>query len=158
MYKAVDYFGFILWIIYLILFMNREIKRKNKFLEEYNFKMLINKPFHLIRIDSVFFLIVYLIYSNLSDNRLLPYLYVIIMITNIVYVLYDIADNYKTEKTTLKNELFNFCAIILLVISIVLCLVFKVELNNICILTLILNLFIPLWVWFINIIKNKCNK
>lgn len=157
MYKTIDYFGFILWVIYLILFMNREIKRKNKYIEEYNFKMIINKPFHLIRIDSVFFLIVYFIYSNLSDNRLLPYLYVIIIITNIVYVLYDMSDNYKLDKIKFRNAIFNYLAIILLIIIIIITLLLKVDLNNICILTLTLNLFIPIWVWIINMIKNKYN-
>ena len=98
MYEVIEYIGISLWLIYLILFMNREILRKNKYKNEYNIKMLINKPFHLIRIDSIFFLLVYVYYSNLSDNRMLPYLYVIIMITNIVYVLYDISDNYKDRK------------------------------------------------------------
>lgn len=157
MYKTIDYFGFILWVIYLILFMNREIKRKNKYIEEYNFKMIINKPFHLIRIDSVFFLIVYFIYSNLSDNRLLPYLYVIIIITNIVYVLYDMSDNYKLDKIKFRNEIFNYLAIILLIIIIIITLLLKVDLNNVCILTLTLNLFIPIWAWIVNMIKNKYN-
>ena len=104
-----------------------------------------------------FFLIVYFIYSNLSDNRLLPYLYVIIIITNIVYVLYDMSDNYKLDKIKFKNEIFNYIVIILLIAIISFSLILKMNLNNICILTLALNLFIPIWVWIVNMIKNKNN-
>ena len=155
MYKTVEYIGLSLWVIYLILFMNREIKRKNKYQKEYNIKMIINKPFHLIRIDSVFFLIVYVIYSNLSDNRVLPYLYVIIMITNIVYVLYDISDNYKDIKNKLKKELINYFGIILFVIIVIIYFLINKNLDNTCILTLVLNIFTPVYIWIVNMIKNE---
>ena len=135
--------------------MNREIKRKNKYQKEYNIKMIINKPFHLIRIDSVFFLIVYVIYSNLSDNRVLPYLYVIIMITNIVYVLYDISDNYKDIKNKLKKELINYFGIILFVIIVIIYFLINKNLDNTCILTLVLNIFTPVYIWIVNMIKNE---
>ena len=155
MYEVIEYIGISLWLIYLILFMNREILRKNKYKNEYNIKMLINKPFHLIRIDSIFFLLVYVYYSNLSDNRMLPYLYVIIMITNIVYVLYDISDNYKDRKNIFKQEVFNYAGILLFVVIVFVFWLFNKNLDNICILTLVLNLFVPVYVWIINMIKNK---
>ncbi len=155
MYEVIEYIGISLWLIYLILFMNREILRKNKYKNEYNIKMLINKPFHLIRIDSIFFLLVYVYYSNLSDNRMLPYLYVIIMITNIVYVLYDISDNYKDRKNIFKQEIFNYAGILLFVVIVFMFWLFNKNLDNICILTLVLNLFVPVYVWIINMIKNK---
>lgn len=155
MYEVIEYIGISLWLIYLILFMNREILRKNKYKNEYNIKMLINKPFHLIRIDSIFFLLVYVYYSNLSDNRMLPYLYVIIMITNIVYVLYDISDNYKDRKNIFKQEIFNYVGILLFVVIVFMFWLFNKNLDNICILTLVLNLFVPVYVWIINMIKNK---
>lgn len=155
MYEVIEYIGISLWLIYLILFMNREILRKNKYKNEYNIKMLINKPFHLIRIDNIFFLLVYVYYSNLSDNRMLPYLYVIIMITNIVYVLYDISDNYKDRKNIFKQEIFNYAGILLFVVIVFMFWLFNKNLDNICILTLVLNLFVPVYVWIINMIKNK---
>ena len=155
MYKTVEYIGLSLWVIYLILFMNREIKRKNKYQKEYNIKMIINKPFHLIRIDSVFFLIVYIIYSNLSDNRVLPYLYVIIMITNIVYVLYDISDNYKDIKNKFKKELINYFGIVLFIIIVIVYFLINKDLDNTCILTLVLNIFTPVYIWIVNMIKNE---
>lgn len=155
MYEVIEYIGISLWLIYLILFMNREILRKNKYKNEYNIKMLINKPFHLIRIDSIFFLLVYVYYSNLSDNRMLPYLYVIIMITNIVYVLYDISDNYKDRKNIFKQEIFNYAGILLFVVIVFMFWLFNKNLDNICILTLVLNLFVPVYVWIINMIRNK---
>lgn len=155
MYEAVEYVGIFLWVIYLILFMNREIKRKNKYREEYNVKMIINEPFHLIRIDSVFFLLVYIFYSNLSDVRVLPYLYVIIMITNIVYVLYDISDNYKDNKFKIKNELINYFGVLILIVIALIYWLIKRDLDGLCVMTLVLNLLVPVYIWIVNMIKNK---
>ena len=42
MTKIMEYCGLFLWIIYLYLFFNREIARKNKYVKEYN-KELINE-------------------------------------------------------------------------------------------------------------------
>ena len=75
---VIEYCGLILWIVYIFLFVNREIGRKNKYASEYKKDLIIKKPFHIIRIDTLFFLIVYVVYSNFADNRVLPYLYLII--------------------------------------------------------------------------------
>ena len=155
MYEIVEYIGIGLWIINLILFTKREISRKNKYIEKYNIKMLINEPFHLFRIDSVFFLIVYIIYNNLADNRFLPYLYVLIMITNIVYVLYDIADNYKGVKNIFKKELINYLGIVLFALVVFIYWFITKNLDNTCILTLVLNLLVPVYIWVVNMIKNE---
>ncbi len=155
MYEIVEYIGIGLWIINLILFTKREISRKNKYIEKYNIKMLINEPFHLFRIDSVFFLIVYIIYNNLADNRFLPYLYVLIMITNIVYVLYDIADNYKGVKNIFQKELINYLGIVLFALVVFIYWFITKNLDNTCILTLVLNLLVPVYIWVVNMIKNE---
>ena len=155
MYEIVEYIGIGLWIINLILFTKREISRKNKYIEKYNIKMLINEPFHLFRIDSVFFLIVYIIYNNLADNRFLPYLYVLIMITNIVYVLYDIADNYKGVKNIFQKELINYLGIVLFALVVFIYWFITRNLDNTCILTLVLNLLVPVYIWVVNMIKNE---
>ena len=155
MYEIIEYIGISLWIINLILFTKREISRKNKYIEKYNIKMLINEPFHLFRIDSVFFLIVYIIYNNLADNRFLPYLYVLIMITNIVYVLYDIADNYKGVKNIFKKELINYLGIVLFALVVFIYWFITKNLDNTCILTLVLNLLVPVYIWVVNMIKNE---
>lgn len=57
MIEVIEYCGLILWLIYLILLANREISRKIKYENEYTKELIIKKPFHLIRIDSLFFLI-----------------------------------------------------------------------------------------------------
>ena len=155
MYEIVEYIGIGLWIINLILFTKREISRKNKYIEKYNIKMLINEPFHLFRIDSVFFLIVYIIYNNLADTRFLPYLYVLIMITNIVYVLYDIADNYKGVKNIFQKELINYLGIVLFALVVFIYWFITKNLDNTCILTLVLNLLVPVYIWVVNMIKNE---
>ena len=155
MMEVIEYCGLILWIIYLFLLVNREIGRKNKFAKEYHKELIIKRPFHIIRIDNLFFIIVYLIYSNFADNRVLPYLYLIIVLTNIVYVVYDIADNYKKEKIDLRKELVYYSGAIVLVIVAFGYMLISKNLFNTCTLTLALNLLVPIYIWLIKIIKKK---
>ena len=155
MMEVIEYCGLILWIIYLFLLVNREIGRKNKFAKEYDKELIIKRPFHIIRIDSLFFLIVYLIYSNFADNRVLPYLYLIIVLTNIVYVVYDIADNYKKEKIDLRKDLVYYSGAIVLTLIVFGYMLISKNLINTCILSLVLNMFVPLYVWAMKIILQK---
>ena len=76
-------------------------------------------------------------------------------LVNIVYVLYDISDNYKDRKNIFKQEIFNYAGILLFVVIVFMFWLFNNNLDNICILTLVLNLFVPVYVWIINMIKNK---
>lgn len=155
MIEVIEYCGLILWLIYLILLANREISRKIKYENEYTKELIIKKPFHLIRIDSLFFLIVYLIYNNFADNRVLPYLYLIIVLTNIVYVLYDISDNYKEIKISLQKEYIYYLGVIVLLVIAGLYLFIIRNLFNTCTLTLVLNLFVPIYIWLVKILKKK---
>ncbi len=156
MIEIIEYCGLILWVIYLFLFVNREIARKNKYIKEYDKSLIIKKPLHIIRIDSLFFFLVYLIYNNFADNRVLPYLYLIIVLTNIVYVVYDLADNYKGQKVVLKNELIYYSGAIILVVVAFVYMMFSKDLFNTCTLTLGLNIIVPIYIWLIKIlIKNK---
>ena len=155
MTKIMEYCGLFLWIIYLYLFFNREIARKNKYVKEYNKELIIKRPFHIIRIDSLFFLMVYLIYNDFADNRVLPYLYLIIVLTNIVYVVYDIADNYKNYKIDSKKELIYYSGAIILVIIAFGYMFISKNLFNTCTLTLAVNLLVPIYVWLMNIILKK---
>ena len=156
MIEIIEYCGLILWVIYLFLFVNREIARKNKYIKEYDKSLIIKKPLHIIRIDSLFFFLVYLIYNNFADNRVLPYLYLIIVLTNIVYVVYDLADNYKGQKVVLKNELIYYSGAIVLVVVAFVYMMFSKDLFNTCTLTLGLNIIVPIYIWLIKIlIKNK---
>ena len=156
MIEIIEYCGLILWVIYLFLFVNREIARKNKYIKEYDKSLIIKKPLHIIRIDSLFFFLVYLIYNNFADNRVLPYLYLIIVLTNIVYVVYDLADNYKGQKVVLKNELIYYSGAIILVVVAFVYMMFSKDLFNTCTLTLGLNIIVPIYIWLLKIlIKNK---
>lgn len=156
MIEVIEYCGLLLWVVYLFLFVKREISRKNKYEKEYTLQLIVKKPFHIIRIDSLFFFIVYLIYSNFADNRVMPYLYILIILTNIVYVLYDITDNYKKKNFNLKKELIYYSgAIVIIFIGLSYLLITK-DLFNTCLLTLALNLLVPVYIWLIRVfIKNK---
>lgn len=150
--EVIEYCGLILWVIYVFLFVNREIGRKNKYIGQYKNDLIIKKPFHVIRIDTLFFLIVYVVYANFADNRVLPYLYLIIIITNIVYCGYDIADNYKTKKN-IKKEIPNYVATVGLIVVALGYLLISKDVFNTCTLTLGLNLLVPVYVWLITAFK-----
>ncbi len=153
MMEVIEYCGLILWIVYIFLFVNREIARKNKYAHEYTKELIIKRPFHIIRIDTLFFLIVYLVYSNFADTRVLPYLYLIIVLTNIVYCAYDLIDNYKQSKPDIKKEIVNYaCTIFLIVVAFGYMFISK-NLNNACTLTLALNILVPIYVWLIKVLK-----
>ena len=153
--EIIEYSGLILWLIYLFLLTKREISRKNKYFKEYTKELIIKKPFHIIRIDSLFFFVVYYVYTNFADTRVLPYLYLIIVITNIVYVSYDIADNLKAYKNKNGSDLkYYFGAIVLSFIALIYMIVTK-DLFGTGTVTLGLNLLVPIYVWIITIITNK---
>lgn len=155
MIKVVEYIGIILWIIYLFLLINRELCRKNKYIDEYNKKLIIKHPFHLFRIDSIFFLIVYLIYNNFADVNVISYIYIGIIITNIVYVIYDISDNYKVEKNVLKKEFINYFIGFLFVIFLLLFMIFSKNVINVYLITLIINILIPISIWGLKLLLKK---
>ena len=155
MMEVIEYSGLILWLIYLFLFTKREISRKNKYSKEYTKELIIKKPFHIIRIDSLFFFIVYLVYTNFADNRVLPYLYLIIVITNIVYVSYDIADNLKSFKSKDGSDLKYYSGAIVLGVIAFIYMIISKDLFNTCTLTLGLNLLVPAYVWIIKIITSR---
>lgn len=155
MMEVIEYCGLFLWLVYLFLFVKREIGRKNKYNKEYTKELIVRKPFHIIRIDSLFFLLVYLLYCNFADNRVLPYLYVIIVITNIVYVSYDISDNYKTDKKKNKSELIYYSGVIVLALIVFGYMFISKNLINTCTLSLALNLLVPVYVWLMKIILQK---
>ena len=98
-----------LWVIYGLLLIYREILR--------NKKMKNNNIFHLIRFDSVLFLAIYLFYKYYADNIKFFYLYLAIIITNIVYILYDIMDNYERKNN--KGSIIYYLIFLIGVIIIV---------------------------------------
>ena len=155
MIKVVEYIGIILWIIYLFLLINRELCRKNKYIDEYNKKLIVKHPFHLFRIDSIFFLVVYLIYNNFADVNVISYIYIGIIITNIVYVIYDISDNYKVEKNVLKKEFINYFIGFLFVIFLLLFMIFSKNVINVYLITLIINILIPISIWGLKLLLKK---
>ena len=155
MIKVVEYLGIILWIIYLFLLINRELCRKNKYIDEYNKKLIVKHPFHLFRIDSIFFLVVYLIYNNFADVNVISYIYIGIIITNIVYVIYDISDNYKVEKNVLKKEFINYFMGFLFVIFLLLFMIFSKNVVNVYLITLIINILIPISIWGLKLLLKK---
>jgi hypothetical protein len=113
MSKLMMYICLILWIIYYILLNKREYLR--------NKEQTKSGIFHLIRFDFILYLVIYIIYSLTLREYILPYLYLAIMLTGIVYVSYDLKDNYKKVKTipeTTSILLYLLVSIIILLISI----------------------------------------
>ena len=77
------------------------------------------------------------------------------MLTNIVYVLYDISDNYKEIKISLQKEYIYYLGVIVLLVIAGLYLFITRNLFNTCTLTLVLNLFVPIYIWLVKILKKK---
>ena len=132
-----------LWAIYGILLVYREILR--------NREMKNNNIFHLIRFDSVLFLAIYLFYKYYADNIKFFYLYLAIIITNIVYILYDIMDNY--ERNDNKGSILYY--LVFMIIAAGLCFYYVITNNYLLVttITLVINIFIPLYVWLLSRFK-----
>ena len=143
MNNVVSWISIGLWIIYGLLFIYREILR--------NKKMKNNNIFHLIRFDTILFLAIYIFYQYYADNIKFFYLYLALIITNIVYIIYDIVDNYGREKN--KGNILYY--LVFIIISIGLCFYYALTNNYLLVttITLVINIFIPLYVWLLNHIK-----
>ena len=115
-----------LWAIYGILLVYREILR--------NREMKNNNIFHLIRFDSVLFLAIYLFYKYYADNIKFFYLYLAIIITNIVYILYDIMDNY--ERNDNKGSILYY--LVFMIIAAGLCFYYVITNNYLLVTTITL--------------------
>lgn len=109
MNKYVEILNFIFFLIYFVLVYYREVKRNSLENDVYS-------PFRLVRIDSLFFLIVYASYVMILRKEVLLYPYLVIMITNIVYIAYDLGDNYKLERLS-KKEIAILVACLLVLIA-----------------------------------------
>ena len=143
MNNVVSWISIGLWIIYGLLFIYREILR--------NKKMKNNNIFHLIRFDTILFLAIYIFYQYYADNIKFFYLYLALIITNIVYIIYDIVDNYGRQKN--KGNILYY--LVFIIISIGLCFYYALTNNYLLVttITLVINIFIPLYVWLLNHIK-----
>ncbi len=143
MNNVISWISIGLWAIYGILLVYREILR--------NREMKNNNIFHLIRFDSVLFLAIYLFYKYYADNIKFFYLYLAIIITNIVYILYDIMDNYERKDN--KGSIIFYLIFLIGVIIIGTFYIFNKDYLLITIITLIINIFIPLYVWLLSHFK-----
>lgn len=151
MNKVVSYISFCLWIIYFFLTIYREIKRNNKCSKIYK---MVKKPFHLFRIDNIFFLIIYLIYTNFRQDVVLPYLYLVIVLTNIVYLIYELADNYDFKKLN-KNEFLPWTGGLFIVLLLIVYIIRTQDFLHLYTITLAINIFIPSYVYLIKAFKKN---
>lgn len=154
MNDVVAYVSLGIWGIYFFLLIYRELRRVKKEPDKFAGKNILKHPFHLLRIDSLFFLLIYLVYNNFAKEIVLPYLYFIIVVTNIVYLLYDLGDNYGF-KWPEKRELVYFFGGLIIIGFLLLYLVVKKNLLKLSIITLIVNLLVPGYVCIFNLIKLK---
>lgn len=150
MIEIVKYLSLSLWIVYFFLAIYREIKRN----KDKSIKLILQKPFHFIRIDSLFFLVVYLYYNKIARDEVLPYLYLIIVITNIVYLLYDLFDNYKFEKISKKDFWYYFLGFVVVALTIGYLFICKNAIR-VSTITLIINLLIPCFISVISFFKKN---
>ena len=147
---AVVWISLGLWLIYDIIFIYKEILRNDS--KKSNF-------FHLIRFDSILFLAIYLFYKHWAKNVYFPYLFLAIVITNIVYLIYDLEDNYTKKRLNIKEIIYYILFIIIASVLFIIYIIYKdyLSISTYC---LLINIFIPSYVWFVNhiIINNNDNR
>lgn len=150
MKNFVEYTSLILWGIYFLISIYREVRRN----EDKDFKMILKKPFHFIRIDNLFFLGVFIFYNRIARDDVLPYLFLFIVITNIVYLMYDLVDNYGVLKWDSKNAFYFVAGVFVLFFLGIYYFWCK---NGIRMATILLaiNIFIPSFVSLIRLIKKN---
>lgn len=147
MIRVVEYLSLFLWIIYFFLAIYREVRSNKE-----NIKEVLKKPFYFFRIDNIFFLIVYLFYNNFARFEVIPYLYLVIVITNIVYLSYDLVDNYKFSKIK-KQEYLSFFLGFLVVLILGAYLFVSNNTLFVSKITLWINIFIPIFVSLVKFLK-----
>ena len=145
MREVIIWISLILWVLYGFLFIYREILRNKKNKEK-------NNIFHLIRFDTILFLAIYLFYKFFARNVNFSYLFLVIVITNIVYILYDLGDNYEIKKFSL-NYLVYYIFYILIVVILGIVYIFTRDYLLITIILLIINILIPSYVALIYHVK-----
>lgn len=142
-HKVVSTVSFLIWLCYYYYLVKREIIHKN---QDLNLKKNI---FHLIRLDSLFYLVAFYIYKGFNNNSVTIYLYFIFAFSSLVFILYDL-ENYNQIKINIKKEkIYYLFSFILIFIPII----YYIKTNNIAnteFITLIINFLLPVG---INIIK-----
>ena len=146
MNQVVTWISIILWVLYGILFIYREILRNEKSNQKFNI-------FHIIRFDTILFLAIYLFYKYFAKNVNFSYLFLVIVLTNLVYLIYDLGDNYEMKNVNINDYIYY---LIYLVIVIILGIVFIISSDYILITTiaLIINILIPCYVALIYGVKH----
>lgn len=138
MIKIINYISLVLWGIFFALALFRESKKENNGL--------------FIRFSSVIFLLIFLFYNHFTRGEVKPYVYLAIVLINIVYLLYDmIENNLLSFNPKLGIEYLIGAIVISLAIA-----GYALTENVVLIakITLTLNIFIPLLNRGIKFIKN----
>ena len=155
MQGIVSIISFIIWIIYYYFLVNREIVRKNMNKDKYNFKLLKQDIFYLCRLDSLFYLITFYIYKGFNKTSVTIYLFFIFVFSSLVFILYDINDNYDLKKNNFKKEKIYYLICFIIMFIPLIFYLFKKDITNTCFLTLIINFLIPIIIYITRIIRKK---
>lgn len=155
MQRIVKIISMIIWIIYFWLLIKREIIRKNKNKDKYTWNILKSNIFYLVRLDNLFFLIMFYIYKGFNNDSVTAYLYFVFMFASLVFILYDLDDKYKIKKIDWSKETKYFIgAGILFVIPIIYYLITK-DLANSYMLTFIIDFLVPIIIFGTRVLKIK---
>lgn len=158
MYEVVELISFIIWIIYFWILVSREIRRKNMNKEKYTLSYLKKNIFYLIRLDNLFFLIMFYIYKGFNNTSVTVYLYFVFVVSSLVFILYDIKDKYDIKKNKLnKEKIYLFGSLILFLIPNI-HYYFHKDMPIACYYTLIVNFLVPIVIFLINIVMRKIKK
>ncbi len=142
MQKVVSIISIIIYLGYYYFLNLREIKK-----DKDN-----NKLFYLIRLDSLFYLVTFYIYKGFNKEAVSIYLYFIFMFSSLVFILYDLNDNYDLKKQIKIDRIYYIIGLSILIIP----LIYYLKTNNIInmyFITLIINLLIPLIIYIVKRFK-----
>lgn len=142
MQKVVSIISIIIYLGYYYFLNLREIKK-----DKDN-----NKLFYLIRLDSLFYLVTFYIYKGFNKEAVSIYLYFIFMFSSLVFILYDLNDNYDLKKQIKIDRIYYIIGLGILIIP----LIYYLKTNNIInmyFITLIINLLIPLIIYIVKRFK-----
>lgn len=158
MYEVVELISFIIWIIYFWILVSREIRRKNMNKDKYTLNYLKKNIFYLIRLDNLFFLIMFYIYKGFNNRSVTIYLYFVFAFASLVFILYDIQDKYDIKKNKIKKEKIYLLGSLILFLMPVIHYRLHKDISLACYYTLIINFLVPIVIFLINIVVKKIKK
>ncbi len=147
--------GIIVWLIYYIFLVKREILRKNKNMEKYKLKYFKQDIFYLFRLDSIFFLLTFLVYKNFHNEAVTNYLYLVFMFTSLVFIFYELDEKYNLKSLKYQKEKVYYLVSFIMGMIPVIIYFFKKDIGLFCLGTLVIDFLVPIGIYLTKVILSR---